>query len=134
MEISTAFKICVPVSNIKHFGKLRKLHSDRGSTNALFSLIGHVNEYPTMHYFGNPRHTQSMIAYIILTEYFWKFQWKITFGMLLTCPIKLQILLMEAKIFSSNVWFHHDITVPLHKPSMSNTIRTQKENCSVLVV
>ena len=36
--------------------------------------IGHVNEYPTMHYFGNPRHTQPMIAYIILTEYFWKFQ------------------------------------------------------------
>ena len=100
--MSTAFEICVPVSNIKHFGKLRKLHnvmkhfimsnfvislplpvfflavvfgsSVRGSTNAMFSLIGHVNEYPTMHYFGNPRHTKSMIAYIILTEYFWKFQ------------------------------------------------------------
>ena len=28
--------------------------------------IGHVNEYPTMHYFGNPRHAQSMIAYMIL--------------------------------------------------------------------
>ena len=27
--------------------------------------------------FGNPRHTQPMIAYIILNEYFWKFQWKI---------------------------------------------------------
>ena len=40
--------------------------------------IGHVKEYPTMHFFGNPRHTQPMIAYImILTEYFWKFQWKI---------------------------------------------------------
>ena len=38
-------------------------------------IIGHVNEYPTMHYFGIPRHTQSMIAYKILTEYFWKFQW-----------------------------------------------------------
>ena len=38
------------------------------------TLVGHVNEYPTMHYFGNPRHTQSMIAYMILTEYFWKFQ------------------------------------------------------------
>ena len=24
--------------------------------------IGHVNEYPTLHYFGNPRHTQSIIA------------------------------------------------------------------------
>ena len=39
--------------------------------------IGHVNEYPAMHYFGNPRHTQSMIEYMILTEYFWKFQWKV---------------------------------------------------------
>ena len=43
------------------------------------STIGHVNEYHTMHYFGNPRHTQSMIAYMILTERFWKFQWKIGF-------------------------------------------------------
>ena len=31
--------------------------------------IGHVNEYPTSHYFGNPRQTQSTIAYMILTEY-----------------------------------------------------------------
>ena len=29
-----------------------------------FSLtwIGHVKEYPTMHYFGNPKHSQSMIV------------------------------------------------------------------------
>ena len=27
-------------------------------------FIRHVNEYPTMHHFGNPRHTQSMIAFI----------------------------------------------------------------------
>ena len=27
--------------------------------------IGHINEYPTMHYSGNPRHAQSMIVYII---------------------------------------------------------------------
>ena len=41
-----------------------------------FNAIGHVNEYliPTMYYFGNPRHTQSMIAFVILTEYIWKFQ------------------------------------------------------------
>ena len=32
------------------------------------TTIGHVNEYLTMHYFGNPRHTQSMLAYKILTE------------------------------------------------------------------
>ena len=43
----------------------------------LILKIGHVNEYPTMHYFGIPRHTQSMMAYKILTEYFWKSQWKI---------------------------------------------------------
>ena len=39
--------------------------------------VGRVNEYQTMHYFGIPRHTQSMIAYMILTEYFWEFQGKI---------------------------------------------------------
>ena len=27
--------------------------------------MGHVNEYPTMHHFGIPGHTQSMVAYII---------------------------------------------------------------------
>ena len=32
------------------------------------------NEHPEVLYFGNPRHTQSMIEYKILTEYFWKFQ------------------------------------------------------------
>ena len=42
-------------------------------------ILGYVNEYPTMHYFGIPRHTQSMIAFEILTEYFWKFQWLIAF-------------------------------------------------------
>ena len=40
------------------------------------STIGHVNEYPTMHNLGISRHTQSMIVYSILTEYFWKFQGK----------------------------------------------------------
>ena len=32
--------------------------------------IGHVNEYPTMHYFRNPRHRQSLIAYMILIYLF----------------------------------------------------------------
>ena len=36
------------------------------------NMMGHANEYPKMHYFRNPGHTQSMIAYMILTEYFWK--------------------------------------------------------------
>ena len=36
----------------------------------MYPLIGYVNKYPTMHYFGNPGHTQSMIAYImIFTNY-----------------------------------------------------------------
>ena len=35
------------------------------------SLMGHVNQNPIKHYFG---HTQSMIAYKILTKYFRKFQ------------------------------------------------------------
>ena len=38
------------------------------------SPIGHVNEYPTMHYFRSLGHTQSMIAYIIFPESFWKIQ------------------------------------------------------------
>ena len=37
-----------------------------------------------MHYFGNPGHTQYLIVYMILTEYFWRFQRKIA---LLECPI-----------------------------------------------
>mgnify|MGYP001796296628 FL=1 len=37
-------------------------------------LIGHINEYPKMQYYGNPRHIESIIAYMCLTEYFWKFQ------------------------------------------------------------
>ena len=40
--------------------------------------IGHVNEYPnipTMHYFGIPRHAQSMIAHKIFAQPYWKFQW-----------------------------------------------------------
>ena len=52
------------------------------------SLMGHVNEYPTMHCFGIPRHTQSMIVYKILTEVFLEIQVKnCIVGMLITCPI-----------------------------------------------
>ena len=39
--------------------------------------IGHAYEYPTMHFSGIPRHAESTMAYKILTEYFWKFLWKI---------------------------------------------------------
>ena len=48
--------------------------------------IGHDNGYPTLHYFGNPRHTQSMIAYMILTSYFWEFQWKLHCGNAVNIP------------------------------------------------
>ena len=48
-------------------------------------ISGPVNEYPTMHYFGIPRHTASMI----LTEYFWKLQLKnCMVGILWACPRK----------------------------------------------
>ena len=52
-------------------------------------IIGHVNEYHTMHYFRNPRHTQSIITYKILTEYLFLENpvKNCIVGMLLTCPI-----------------------------------------------
>ena len=54
--------------------------------------IGHVKNYPTIHYFGNPGHTQSMIASMtLLTEYFFgnsSIKGCIV-GMLLTRPIQL---------------------------------------------
>ena len=53
---------------------LKRDHS--GSISKLI-VIRHVNEYPTMHYFGNPKHTQSMIAYKTLTEYIWEHSVKI---------------------------------------------------------
>ena len=42
----------------------------------LLIQIGHVNEHPIIHYFGIPRHTQSMIVHKIVVEYFWKTQQK----------------------------------------------------------
>ena len=54
--------------------QLKKLQNLDASHNEVRVVIGHVNEYPTMHYFGIPRHTHSMTAYKISTEYFWKFQ------------------------------------------------------------
>ena len=38
-------------------------HLSGAKTKESSAPIGHVDEYPTMHYFGNPRHTQYMIAY-----------------------------------------------------------------------
>ena len=54
-------------------------------------VIGYVNEYPTMHYFRIPRHTQSMIAYKIFTEYFWKFQLKMHCGNIVNMPYSILV-------------------------------------------
>ena len=51
-------------------------------------MIGHVAEYPTMHYFGNPRHTWSMVAYMIFDWVFLEIPVKNWFvGMFFTFPI-----------------------------------------------
>ena len=64
----------VPVTNIDDV--VLRSSSSRGSSRPVFdsrkamagkrkvrTTLGHVNEYPTMHYLGNPRNTQSMMAY-----------------------------------------------------------------------
>ena len=56
----------------------------------MIGIIGYGYEYPTMHYFGNTRHTQSMIALIydfdcLCMEIPEK---NCIVGMLLTCPIE----------------------------------------------
>ena len=48
--------------------------------------IRHVIEYPTMYYFGDPRHTQSLTAFMIFTEYSWEFQWKLHCGNVVNMP------------------------------------------------
>ena len=75
--------------NDKHHTHNKIPHSQKIElAKSLAIIIEHVNEYPTIHYFGNPRHTLSMIAYILLTECFWKFQRKIA------CPIDKFFLLV----------------------------------------
>ena len=61
------------VSQLNHHWKI----SQKSKSQKLHRLMGHFNEYPTMHCFEIPRHAQSMITFKILIEYFWKFQWKI---------------------------------------------------------
>ena len=50
---------CFPIGNLGNF-----YHHLR-SVSTYLTSIGHVNEYNTIHYFGKPRHTQSMIAYSV---------------------------------------------------------------------
>ena len=40
----------------------QQIKMSRCTQDSKFGQIGHVNENPTMHHFGNPIHTQSMIA------------------------------------------------------------------------
>ena len=52
-------------------------------------IIGHVNEYPTMHYFGNPRHTQSINSIYDFDRVFLEIPVKgCLMGMLSICPIR----------------------------------------------
>ena len=73
--------------------------------------------YHTVHTFGNPRrtkelvkkHTKSMIAYMILTEYIWKIPVKdCIVGILLTCAfcvLDVQTLLQSAQLaYSLYFW------------------------------
>ena len=66
--------------------------------------IGHINAYPTMHHFGIPRHTHSMIAYKILTEYLWKVKGKLHCGNVVNMPYPL---LTIPDIFKQNI-------IPIH--------------------
>ena len=47
-----------------------------------------------MHYFGIPRHIQSIIANMILTEQFWKSQLKLHCGNVVNMPYGLKDNLM----------------------------------------
>ena len=53
------------------------------------------NENPSMHYFGNPRHTQSMIEYKIFLEIPVK---NCIVGTLLTYPIVFPFIFMAHRI------------------------------------
>ena len=68
-----------------------------------------------MHYFGNPRHTHSMLAYKIFTEHFRKFQWKLHCGNAVNMPYWIQILLK---------WTLNDTgQIRLHSTSHNNTLK-----------
>ena len=54
-----------------------------------------------MHNFRTPRHTQSMIAYKILTEYIWIFQWKIALWEFLLTRPRIGAVLIQTDVISS---------------------------------
>ena len=57
---SKPYKLCAPY-HVKRKARLCVPMWRLVSINNI--AIGHVNEYPTMHYFENPRHTQPMICF-----------------------------------------------------------------------
>ena len=66
-----------------------------------------------MHYFfKKPRHTRSMIAYMILTEYFWKFQWKTASWECCQCALLLQC--REFRVVYGCKHITHDLVHFLH--------------------
>ena len=81
----------------------------------LHAAIGHVNEYPALHYFWNPRHTQPMIAYIIMTEYFWKFQWKIAWSEWCKhspiCLLSQLLFVWQAESFEGSLSNFHPLNI-----------------------
>ena len=77
---------CDTMDTMLHHVVTNSFHVGPIPSESILLPIGHVNEYPTMHYFGIPRHTQSMIANKILTEYFWKFSEKFHCGNVVNMP------------------------------------------------
>ena len=61
----------------------------------LHCVIVHVNDYPTMHYFGIPRHTQSILAYKILTSISGNSSEKLYCGNAVKMPYYLNVIIMS---------------------------------------
>ena len=59
----------------------------------LHCVTVHVNDYPTMHYFGIPRHTQSMIAYKTLTSFSGNSSEKLYCGNVVKMPYRLNVII-----------------------------------------
>ena len=78
------------MSDEENLLQVMKLSLFKPSHTRTDATIGRVHEYPTMHYFGIPRHPLSTIAYKISAECFWKvLVINCIVGMLLTCTTLL---------------------------------------------
>ena len=83
----------------------------------MVSLIGHVNEYPTMFYFRIPTHTQSMIAYKILTEFSEYSSEKLHCGNVVNKPYRIVNVMTSFFITKSHSGTHMLCLEKLPKPS-----------------